>query len=190
MRDLSLHLLDILQNSISAKADNVSIELAVDTSTDKLALKIADNGIGMNEKLLKSVTDPFTTTRTSRKVGLGISLLKASAERAGGELMIQSSEGNGTTISANFSISNIDRLPLGDLTETICSIIAAYMEIEIDLTLINGSKTFQFSTIEIKKQISGIPINHYDVLEWIREFINEGITTIFGGVLNEIVSGT
>lgn len=188
MRDLSLHLMDIIQNSIKAEASSINIKVIVNSNKDELIIEIIDNGVGMDETLLSQVRNPFATTRTTRKVGLGIPLLEASATRSGGELAIESQKFKGTSVKASFKISHIDRLPLGDISETIMSVIASNTEIEIILQLSNMKETFNFSVSEIKEKLGEVPINNSDVLVWIREYINEGVKLIFGGVLNEIHS--
>jgi hypothetical protein len=141
----------------------------------------------MDEEFVKNVTDPFVTTRTSRKVGLGIPLLKASSERAGGSFDISSVSGKGTVITATFKISNIDRLPIGDISETVSNIITATPDVNIDVTFSNDrGNIFDFDTAEIKKQLGDVPINEFDVISWIKEYIDEGIKNTFGGVLNEV----
>lgn len=186
MRDISLHLMDIMQNSIRAQATEINVMLIADREKDELTVEIRDNGIGMDESLLNQVRDPFVTTRTTRKVGLGIPMLEASAERAGGKLDIKSQKSKGTTVVATFKISHIDRLPLGNIAETIMNIIAANKEIDISLHLSNKQEEFNFSISEIKKYLDGVPIDNIDVLIWIKDYINDGVKTIFGGVLNEV----
>lgn len=188
MKDLSLHLMDIVQNSISAKAREICISLTADKQLDLLTMRIADNGEGIEESLLKDITSPFATTRTTRKVGMGISLLKASSNLAGGDLKISSKRFEGTTLEASFKISHIDRLPLGDLAETMVTLIMANADIEFVLDLSNKTDCFKFSTVEVKEQLKEVPITQFEVLNWIRDYINSGIKIIFGGVLNEILS--
>ncbi len=188
MRDLSLHLLDIIQNSITAKATAIFVLISADRKKDRLLIRIQDNGIGMNEFLRLKVTDPFVTTRTTRKVGLGIPLLKASAKLAGGDLTVDSEEGKGTTITVDFQISNIDRLPLGDISETMVSLIASEPEIRFVIELENGIHCIRLDTLEVKEKLGEVPITEYQVLMWIRDFIGEGVKKIFGGVLHEIDS--
>jgi hypothetical protein len=187
MRDLSLHLIDIIQNSISAKASRILIKLEAVAADDRLTMVVADNGVGMDEDFVRHVADPFVTTRTSRKVGLGIPLLKASAERAEGSFGIKSQKGRGTEITASFRISNIDRLPIGDIAETVSNIITASPGVDIELKISNGTgSTFEFDTADVKKQLGEVPINQFDVVRWIIIYINKGIKTTFGGVLNEV----
>ncbi|HOJ10458.1 MAG TPA: ATP-binding protein [Clostridiales bacterium] len=188
MRDLSLHLMDIVQNSIKAQASKIDIILTADAENDKFIIEIEDNGIGMDESLLNQVKNPFATTRTTRKVGLGIPLLEASSARAGGKLEIKSEKGKGTCIKADFQISHIDRLPLGNIGETMMGLVAANPETDFNLNLCNMKENFAFSVLEIKEQLDDVPIDNSDVLIWIRDYISEGIKVIFGGVLNEIDS--
>jgi hypothetical protein len=188
VRDLSLHILDIIQNSITANASTVVLKITVDAANDKLTIYIEDNGIGMSEKLLKDITNPFSTTRRTRKVGLGISLFTASAQRAGGELVIESNLGIGTALSASFQLSHIDRLPLGDLSETIISVILTKPELKLEIELNADTKTFSFNSSDVKKGIGNVPITELSVLTWIKDYINEGVEITFGGVLNEIHS--
>ncbi|MFZ5990126.1 MAG: ATP-binding protein [Bacillota bacterium] len=188
MRDLSLHLMDIVQNSISAKAARIDILICADSKLDLLVIEVKDNGIGMDESFLKDAANPFTTTRTTRKVGLGISLFEASAKRASGKLGITSQKMVGTKVNASFKISHIDRLPLGDIAETMVSLIISQPDIEYNLILDNTKERFVFSTFDIKGRIGEVPITQFDVIKWIREYINEGIKITFGGVLDEILS--
>ena len=189
MRDLSLHILDIIQNSMTAKSSKVILKITVETETDQLSIYIEDNGTGMSEELLKDITNPFSTTRTTRKVGLGISLLMASAQRADGELTIHSTLGIGTTLRSSFKVTHIDRLPLGDLSETIISVILTKPDMELEIELTADREAFNFKTAEVRKEIGEVPITDLSVLTWIKDYINEGIEIIFGGVLDEIHRG-
>ena len=180
--------MDIIQNSVTAKAARIEVIAEAELSTEMLIITIKDNGSGMDKELLARVTDPFSTTRTTRKVGLGLPLFKAAAERTEGELSITSNKGYGTTVTASFSIRNIDRPPLGDVAETITGIILSSPEIELVLKLVCGKEIFEINTSEIKEKLGEVPITEYEVLAWIKEYINEGITAIFGGVLDEIDS--
>lgn len=188
MRDLSLHLMDIIQNSVSAGSTKITVSVHAIKDLDELSVTITDNGRGMDEETLQQVDDPFFTTRTTRKVGMGISLFKASAQRASGDLVVQSYEGKGTTVRAFVKISHIDRLPLGDVAGTFESLIMASPEIEFELLLSSGSEEFAFNSFEVKEKLGEVPITRFEVLEWIREYIDGGIKVIFGGVLNEVVS--
>lgn len=186
MRDLSLHLMDIIQNSVSAGAAKITVSVYTDSEKDELVFGVADNGEGMDKELLERVINPFYTTRTTRKVGLGIPLLKSSAEAASGKLWIDSEKGKGTLLKASFRISHIDRLPLGDIADTIVSVIIAHPEIEFELLLSSRNGNFVFDTGEVKAKLGDVPIGQYEVIAWIREFVNEGVKFTFGGVLNEV----
>jgi len=188
MRDISLHLMDIVQNSINANATKVIIGIFTDENMDKMRIEIEDDGQGMNDELLMQVKNPFMTTRTTRKVGLGLPLLDASAKRAGGKLSVKSEKGKGTIIQASFQISHIDRIPLGDVSETMMTLIAANPGIDFQLVLGNMKESFHFRLAEIKAQIGEFLIGQIEVLMWIKQYINKGITEIFGGVLSEIHS--
>ena len=187
LRDLSLHLMDIIQNSLKAGAGCIVTSLQAEDG--KLVMIIEDNGCGMDREMLERVTDPFSTTRTTRKVGLGIPLLKAAADRTSGGLQITSEKGYGTVVKAYFEIRNIDRPPLGDIAQTIAGVILANPETNLKLILRRDNKVFELDTEEIKARLGDVPINEYNVLIWIREYVNEGIIAIFGGVLDEIDSG-
>lgn len=188
MKDLSLHLMDIIQNSISASCSKITVSINANKELDLLEIEIADNGVGMDKELLNSVSNPFTTTRKTRKIGLGIPLLKDSANLSGGCLTINSQKGIGTVVKASFRISHIDRIPLGDMAETIVTVIIANPDIGFELNLGNAKEVFRFDLAEVKEKLGDVPINDYEVVTWIKEYINEGIKFIFGGVLNEVVS--
>jgi len=188
MKDLSLHLMDIIQNSITASSSKITVSINADKELDLLEIEIADNGVGMDKDLLASVSNPFTTTRKTRKIGLGIPLFKDSANLSGGYLIINSQIGIGTVVKASFRISHIDRIPLGDLAETIVTIIVAHPDIGLELSLGNTKEYFRLDLAEVKEKLGDVPINDFEVVNWIKEYINEGIKLIFGGVLNEVIS--
>ncbi len=189
MRDISLHLMDIIQNSITAGARKVEVYITAVTAPDELRVCVSDDGEGMDKELLERVTSPFSTTRTTRKIGLGIPLLKSSAMQSGGDVYINSVKGQGTTLEAVFKISSIDRIPLGDIADTFGAVISANPGIDFELVLMkNSGKSFEFSTEEVKARILEVPINNYEVVDWIKKFIDEGVKITFGGVLNEINS--
>jgi hypothetical protein len=186
LRDISLHILDIMQNSTTAGASLVQASLDVKPGPGELEIVIGDNGCGMDGEMLAKVTDPFSTTRTTRKVGLGIPLFKASAEQTGGNFGITSQKGAGTVVTARYKIDHIDRPPLGDLGGVITDMAAAFPEVEIRLLLENGERQFIFSSREIRQVLGEVPLTEITVVKWLRDYIGEGIREIFGGVLNEI----
>jgi signal transduction histidine kinase len=177
-----------MQNSVTAGAHAIFIGLCTEGSNDTLGLTVRDDGCGMEAELAKNVVDPFTTTRTTRKVGLGIPLLRESALRASGTFEIHSEPGIGTTVKASFRISHIDRIPLGDISSTVSDMIMANPGIDFELLLSNGTDEARLDTVKVKESLGEVPITNNDVLSWIREYIDEGIKAIFGGVLSEVDS--
>lgn len=188
MRDLSLHILDIVQNSIKAEATVVTVHLGEDEENNLLVLEIEDNGFGMDDDFLKRVEDPFTTSRTTRKIGLGIPLLKESALKCDGKFNIYSKKNIGTKVSAAFLINHIDRLPIGGIADTMITIISANTNVRFILLLDSVKGSFRLDTEEINKTLDGVSISEFEVLQWLKEYIDEGIKNIFGGVLNEVDS--
>lgn len=175
MKDLSLHLLDIAHNSLSANASHLKIELKVDHTHDQILLVISDNGRGMSPDFVRHVTDPFTTTRTTRKVGLGIPLLKQNAERTGGYLKINSQVGVGTRVSVMLKPSNIDCLPLGDIGGTVAMLICSNPAVNLELNYSVDGKSFNISTLEIKEALDGVPLNEASVYGPVTELIKSNI---------------
>ncbi len=173
MRELSLNVLDIVQNSIKANATVIEIELFEDTEKDVLKINITDNGNGMNEEQLKSVTDPFYTTRTTRKVGLGIPLFKMAAEMSGGTFEIDSTVGVGTKINTSYKHSSIDRMPVGDINGTVIILIQMNPDIDFVFTHTYNRKGFTLDTRELREQLDDVPLDTPDVIEWIKEFLEE-----------------
>lgn len=181
MRELSLHILDIVQNSIAANATVVEITIFEDTEKDTLKITIADNGKGMSEEFLKRVRDPFTTTRTTRPVGMGISLFESSAVLTGGSLEIESKLGVGTTISATYTHSHIDRQPLGDMAQTFVTILSSAPEIDYVYNHTYNGESFTIDTREIKSVLADVPITTPAVAVWIKDNITESLNDIMGG---------
>lgn len=182
MRELSLHILDIAQNSIKAQADNLRIVVIEDIPNDTLTIKIKDDGHGMDQETLEKVVDPFYTTRTTRKVGLGIPMFKASAEACDGQFFIHSALGNGTEITGIFKYSHIDRVPLGNMPETIVTIINACESMNLIYTHTINQQTFTLNTKEIKKMLDGVPITNIDVISWLKGYIKESLEEIRGDI--------
>jgi hypothetical protein len=173
MRELSLHILDILQNSLEAGATLVELVIEEDLAADRLVITIRDNGRGMDEATLAQVVDPFYTSRKTRHVGLGVPLFQVAAERCNGNLTITSQVGRGTMISATFQHSHIDRAPLGDMTGTLLSFILGGI---CDLSYshcVNG-RQFALRTAEIRAELGDLSLSHPAVREWLRETIAEG----------------
>lgn len=178
MRELSLHILDIVQNSLRAHASEVRIEIIISTIRDELIIEIADNGDGMSEQMSQDVLDPFTTTRKTRRVGLGLPLFQAAAERSDGELTIKSAEGQGTIVRASFKYSHIDRTPLGDIVSTIITLIHGNPEVDFVYHYEYNNKQYDLSTELIKQELPGVSVNHPLVLEFIKNDLEAGLKEI------------
>jgi signal transduction histidine kinase len=173
MEDLSLHILDVVENSTRAGATLVEISLIEDRERDLILLSIKDNGKGMESDLLQNVRDPFTTTRTTRRVGLGVSFLDQAAREAGGGLTISSTPGAGTEIAATFVASHIDRKPLGDLGSTMTTLILGNPEIEFVVRINADGVTADLDTREIKTGLDGVSITHPTVLSYIKTLFTQ-----------------
>ena len=173
MEDLSLHILDIAENSIAAGARTITISIVEDATNDVLSLEIADDGRGMNAETARKASDPFYTTRTTRKIGMGLSLLHDAARAANGRMSIHSKPGSGTTIRASFQLSHIDRQPLGNMTETIMTLIANAADVDIHYAHSRNGKSVVFDSREARKQAGEIPLNSLEALRLIREYIDQ-----------------
>lgn len=184
MTELSLHILDIVQNSIKANATLIEININEDVKNNLLAIHIIDNGCGMDKDFLSDVVNPFRTTRTTRKVGLGLSLFKNACEQTGGSFEITSELGCGTKVSAVFVYDSIDRQPIGDMASTISTIIGSNDKIDYIYTHSYNEQSFEFSTKEIRKVLGEeISLSEIDVLNWIEGYINEETENLYGGAV-------
>ena len=182
MNELSLNILDIAQNSIVAEATLVEIDVEEDSGSDLITIRVKDNGKGMSEDFLKAVEDPFITTRTTRKIGLGISFLKEAAEMTGGHIKLESELGVGTVVTAVFVMSNIDRQPIGNLTETIITLVTLNTEIDFIIRYkVNDNEAFVFSTVEVKELLGGnVPLNSHKIVIFLTEYVREHIENLSG----------
>lgn len=180
MRDLSLHLLDIAENSVRAEATLVTIRITIDTVRDLLTLAVQDDGYGMSPELLAKVKSPFTTTRTTRPIGLGIPMLMENAQATGGGVEIDSVEGQGTTLTATFGYTHIDRPPLGDLVGTLVTLVAATPDRpDYVLECAYDDKHFTFETAAVRQVLGPeVPLNEPEVLAWIQGSLKEEFDTI------------
>lgn len=180
MRELALHLLDIAENSVSAKADMIQIIVEEDHAADRLRMSVIDNGAGMSPEMVARVTDPFVTSRTTRKVGLGIPLLKAAAEACNGGLTIQSRQGEGTCVRVEFQQSHIDRMPLGNLASTMLTLVVGSPEVHWILRYNVDGSEFVFDDQPVKEAIDGIPLSDPTVLGYLRDTLETGINSLNG----------
>lgn len=173
MREISLHILDVMQNSIEAEASRIDLLIEQDTMTDSLVVTVADNGRGMDEAYAKAVLDPFVTSRRTRRVGLGLPLLKASAERSGGTLRVESQVGKGTTVTATFGLSNIDRPPMGNLKDTLLSVIVANANLDVHYEHRVDGEYFELDTAEIKRVVGADNLNDLSVIKWLSDYLDQ-----------------
>jgi anti-sigma regulatory factor (Ser/Thr protein kinase) len=179
LQDLSLHILDIVENSITAGATMVKVAISENVKSDSLIISIGDNGCGMDKETLKKALDPFYTTRKSRRVGLGLSMFAQAAKEAGGNFEIKSKTGKGTVVTATFSYAHIDRKPIGNMVDTLIALIAT-SGLNVDFTYKhkkNGAN-YVFDTRHVKKELDGVAINHPEVLKFLKKEIMDGLSRI------------
>ena len=181
---MSLHILDVLENSIEAGATRVELRIEEDLEADRLTIEIIDNGKGMDEETLARALDPFFTTRQTRHVGLGLPLFAAAAERCNGELRIESQVGQGTRVVATFQHSHIDRAPLGDVKSTLLAFLMSARPVDLHYIHRVDRRTFEFDTVELRAKLEGVPLIHPAVRHWLARFIAEGET----GLNNDVSS--
>ena len=183
MRDLSLHILDLAENSVRAGAKLVEISLRADAEK-RITLTLRDDGCGMDEALQKQVLSPFGTTRTTRKVGLGIPLMAQNARLTGGGIALESQVGVGTTLKVTLHGDSIDCLPLGDLAGTVVTLVTANPDgPDFVLTCASPRGEMHFDTREIRQALGGVPLNEPEIAAWMLEGIREETEPIFGGVI-------
>lgn len=193
MKELSLHILDITQNSIRAQAQLVKLVIIESPANNELTIIIEDDGCGIPADRLQHITDPFVTTRTTRKVGLGLSLFKAAAEACGGYFEISSTPGIGTKVVASFRRDHIDRVPLGNMADTILTMVMSFGETDLNYEHNFNNQLFVFNTREIKETLEVESLNEPEILNWIRESVAEGLEEImeeeiYGKVLSRTKS--
>ena len=177
MEELSLNILDIAQNSVRANATRVDITVAELPAEDRLVITITDNGCGMTPEQVAHVEDPFYTTRTTRKVGLGVPFFKMAA----GDFSICSQPGEGTEVRAVFGLTHIDRMPLGNMADTMCILMGCNEQINFSFTYRVGEKAFTVSTAQLQEILDGVPLNTPQVMDFIRGYIKENMDLLSGG---------
>lgn len=182
MKDISFHITDIAENCIRAGASHIRIELTL--VGNRLELTVADNGCGMDEQTVRRVTDPFYTTRTTRRVGLGLPFLFQNAGQSGGSAEVDSAVGKGTTVRAVFITDNIDCPPVGDIAETLMQIVVGNPSINVAIHFGCGTRAFDITTTDILAVLEGIPPGLPDVAAMIRDILSSNIAEVFGNRLN------
>ncbi|MBM4329958.1 MAG: sensor histidine kinase [Deltaproteobacteria bacterium] len=175
MQDLSLHILDIVENSLAAGAKLVEIRLEEDLREDRMTIEIVDNGCGMDEEMIQRALDPFFTTKTVRRVGLGLPLLSEACRISNGQLCLQSSPGQGTKVRATFQHSHIDRQPLGNMGDTLITLIVGHPEVDLFYGHRKDGASFSLDTREIKGALGDVPLNEPRVVSALRRHILAGL---------------
>lgn len=172
MREISLHILDLVQNAVAAGASEIQLEIEEDQALDTLRISLHDNGRGMSPEELCKVTDPFVTTRSVRKVGLGLSLLEMSTQRCEGSLMIESKVGQGTTVTACYRYSHLDRAPLGPMPQTLITILVANPGLTVWYRHRRNRQSFEFNSKDITAVLGDVPLAQPEVLNWLNQFLS------------------
>ncbi len=178
MRDISLHILDIAENSVDAGATKVEITITENTEADRFMLKVVDDGRGMDPDLLRKIEDPFFTMKEGKRWGLGIPFLAQAAGQCGGELVVESEKGRGTAVTAEFQLSHIDRQPLGDVASSVVAMVCGHPDVDFSLHYERDGARYSFGTEGLRKELQGVPLNLPEVLNLIRDDINDGIRRI------------
>lgn len=180
MNDLSLHVIDIIQNSISAGAGLITLRIEEDTASDRLLMEVTDDGRGMTPEQVANLSDPFFTTRTTRRVGMGIPLFRQSAEQAGGGLTVASEQGKGTTVRAEFGLTHIDRPPMGDIANSFVLMVSANPELDFVLEYTIDGGSYRFDTREVKEALDGISLAEPAVIRMLTEMVSANIADLRG----------
>jgi hypothetical protein len=187
MLELSMHILDLVQNSLAAQASRVEIGVREDWAKDLLTIEVRDNGRGIPGGLTRQVTDPFFTSRTTREVGLGLPLLKEAAERCCGHLEVQSQEGRGTTILASFQLDHFDRAPLGDMGETLGVLISGNPGVDFLYEHRVGGATYRLETGEMREVLGPVGLDDPAVLSFVRQDVQMGLKRIGAATFPKIM---
>lgn len=180
MRELALHILDVLQNAREAGATRVELTVEEDPTEDRLVIEVRDNGKGMDRQTVRKALDPFFTTRKTRHVGLGLPLFAAAAQQCGGGLEIDSEPGRGTRIRAVFRLGHIDRAPLGNVAATILSFLLGEPACDLVYTHRCADRIFHLDTREVRRELGPVPLSHPAVREWLESYIEEGEQAVRG----------
>jgi Histidine kinase-, DNA gyrase B-, and HSP90-like ATPase len=178
MKDISYHILDIVQNSLHAGADKIMIEMIENTKEGTLKLTIRDNGSGMDQGMVDQVTDPFFTSSATKKVGLGLPLLKQNAEQTGGVFEVSSELNRGTVVMAVFNTRNIDMIPEGDLAATLRTLIASDPLKDFNYRQEKDGEEFELNTAALREELDNIDLSRHEVLEFITDFIRSNVSIL------------
>ncbi|MBC7259819.1 MAG: ATP-binding protein [Chloroflexi bacterium] len=174
MRELSLHVLDVMENAVEAGATRIEVRIDEDLGADRLVIEVADNGRGMSKEMTQRALDPFFTTRETRHVGLGLPLFAAAAQRCDGDLTIESEPGRGTRVRATFRHSHLDRAPLGDMPSALMAILLSGRPVDVAYTHRVGEAEFSFDSADVRRELGDIPLTHPAVRQWLWQTLREG----------------
>jgi hypothetical protein len=184
MRELSLHILDLVENALTAGADRITVRVEESTATDRLSIWVRDNGKGMPEEKIRHIEDPFVTTRKTRRVGLGLSLLAAAARRCDGALSVTAPPGRGTLVSADFRRSHIDLAPMGDIAATIGMVLLANPDVDFTYTHRVDEKHLTLNTRELNSELEGRSLNDPMVIHHLTVAIRRSLKSLTSGTTN------
>ena len=174
MRELSLHILDALENSVEAGASRIQVTVEENLQEDLLVIEIVDNGHGMDPEAVSQVMNPFYSTRTTRHVGLGLPLFLSAARRCDGNLVLQSKPGTGTRLRATFRHSHLDRAPLGEMPSALLASLLSERPVDVAYTHRVGAREFRFDSSEIREELGDVPLTHPRVRDWLFQVLQEG----------------
>jgi anti-sigma regulatory factor (Ser/Thr protein kinase) len=181
MKEISLNILDILQNAIDAGSSAIRLDVAEDTARDALEIEVTDNGKGMDARTAAAALDPFMTTNSKKKVGLGLPLLRDHAQMCDGDLVLSSEPGKGTKVRVWFRRSHIDRMPMGDLAWTVATALSTHQEIEFSYSHRMDDREFSVTSSELREAVDGLPLSSPPVFRGIAEFLQHNIDKLYGG---------
>ncbi len=181
MKEISLHILDLMQNSIRAGAKNIQLRVEEDTRADTFTVIIQDDGCGMSPEMTKAVSSPFVTTRTTRKVGLGIPLFKAGCEACEGSFSLESPEGKGTRVQGTYRQSHIDRPPLGNIADTVLLLITGNPQLRIHYSHRVDGQEYELDTAELLRILDGAPLDAPEITAFIKDFLSNNESELYGG---------
>lgn len=180
MLELSLHILDVVENSLRAGAGRVSIGLEASRAANRLDLVVEDNGRGMPPDLAARAADPFFTSRRTRKVGLGLALLRQAAEACEGLFELRSQPGRGTVVRASFGLTHLDRPPVGDMAATLLGLIVGRPEADFSYSQRVDGLLFELDSADIKRRLAGAPLSDGRVVEFLKEYLAQGCADLAG----------
>jgi hypothetical protein len=183
--ELSMHIMDIVENSVKAGASHISISVIETNERDEMQLLIEDNGTGMDESMLKRAQDPFVTTKQGKKVGLGLSMLSEAARKSGGEMRVSAIRGKGTVVEANFGLTHVDRQPLGDMVESLMVLLIGNPDVEFTYHHQKDDVVFHWSTMELPNHLRDLPRCSARVMEFIRAKLQNGLNKFKPNFMNK-----